>query len=697
MNTMKTNITSSILAALLGFAFPTALTAQNDIVTYQGSVSSGGTNFTGAGQFKFALVTSTNLNATASATATVSGGFVTLVTPDDPGSGYLSPPAVTIVGGSGSGATATANLSGGEVVSYTVTSLGSGYTGTPTVVVDPPPETLAFTTYWSNDGTSVAGSEPTDAVSAPVNAGLFTVRLGDATLPNMTVLSPALFQQPDLELRIWFDDGVNGFGVLSPTQPLTAAPYAMAVDAGSISDPTFIGTTTMTPLDLFVNNQRGLRLEYATGVFGESVNLIGGYSGNTVGTGTEGAVISGGGTIGFENTIGANADYSAIGGGLINTIASGSYYATVAGGHLNSIGVDSHYSTIGGGYFNNISADSEYSAIGGGYFNNINTGAPYSTIVGGCGNSINDDYGTIGGGQHNEVQNDYGTIGGGLSNVVNLYSVVGGGRNNRATSSYGTIPGGRDNAATSVYTFAAGRRAKANHNGCFVWGDSQNADVASTANDQFLIRAAGGVGIGTTSPASALDVVGSIRSRGSAGGNIGAYNPNNQSASVNLGWVNDVARIRIGGNGAGAQNGLDIQTTGNSSLMRISGSGDVTATSFNPTSDRNAKENFRPVDSMSVLEKVALLEISQWNFKTDSTTPHIGPVAQDFHAAFGVGPDDKHIATVDADGVALAAIQGLNQKLTEELNRRDAENAELRQRLARLERLFNDKVDGGEQ
>jgi len=122
--------------------------------------------------------------------------------------------------------------------------------------------------------------------------------------------------------------------------------------------------------------------------------------------------------------------------------------------------------------------------------------------------------------------------------------------------------------------------------------------------------------------------------------------------------------------------------------------GNVTATSFNPTSDRNAKENFAPVNPRDVLDKVAALPITRWNFKNDADTVHLGPLAQDFHAAFGLGPDDKHIPTVDADGVALAAIQGLNQKLEErartleeQLKRRDRENEELKARLEALERL----------
>jgi len=83
------------------------------------------------------------------------------------------------------------------------------------------------------------------------------------------------------------------------------------------------------------------------------------------------------------------------------------------------------------------------------------------------------------------------------------------------------------------------------------------------------------------------------------------------------------------------------------------------------------------------LERVASLPISRWNFKTDAATRHIGPMAQDFYAAFNVGTDDKHIATVDEGGVALAAIQGLNEKL----NDKDAEIKALEKRLADLEQL----------
>lgn len=112
-------------------------------------------------------------------------------------------------------------------------------------------------------------------------------------------------------------------------------------------------------------------------------------------------------------------------------------------------------------------------------------------------------------------------------------------------------------------------------------------------------------------------------------------------------------------------------------------SGTAYAQSFSTTSDRNLKEQFTPIDSREVLERVASLPISRWNFKTDAATRHIGPMAQDFYAAFNVGTDDKHIATVDEGGVALAAIQGLNEKL----NDKDAEIKALEKRLADLEQL----------
>ncbi len=111
-------------------------------------------------------------------------------------------------------------------------------------------------------------------------------------------------------------------------------------------------------------------------------------------------------------------------------------------------------------------------------------------------------------------------------------------------------------------------------------------------------------------------------------------------------------------------------------------------------SDRHVKERLEPVNARDVLAKVSSLSISTWSYTNSAGTRHLGPMAQDFRAAFGLGETDRGIASVDADGVALAAIQGLNQKvedLSGELKRRETENAELKLRLEKLEQLMSPK------
>jgi len=109
-------------------------------------------------------------------------------------------------------------------------------------------------------------------------------------------------------------------------------------------------------------------------------------------------------------------------------------------------------------------------------------------------------------------------------------------------------------------------------------------------------------------------------------------------------------------------------------------------------SDRNAKEDFQPIQPRDVLAKVVALPITGWRYKAEAHgVRHVGPTAQDFHATFGLGDSDRAIGTVDADGVALAAIQGLNQKLQENqtaLNQQlEMQSVELKAKQARIETL----------
>ncbi len=94
-------------------------------------------------------------------------------------------------------------------------------------------------------------------------------------------------------------------------------------------------------------------------------------------------------------------------------------------------------------------------------------------------------------------------------------------------------------------------------------------------------------------------------------------------------------------------------------------------------SDRNAKEEFEAVDRHSVLAAVVALPIERWSYKGEPVR-HLGPMAQDFAAAFGLGVDDRHIFPLDAAGVALAAIQGLHGLVQAQATRLEALERELR-------------------
>ncbi len=104
----------------------------------------------------------------------------------------------------------------------------------------------ATTSYWSNDGTSTAGSEPTAAVALPVAKGLYAVLLGDSALGNMTALPAAVFDNDEVYLRVWFSDGVNGSELISPDHRLAVAPYALR--AGT-ADKVLLASVVAPPIE----------------------------------------------------------------------------------------------------------------------------------------------------------------------------------------------------------------------------------------------------------------------------------------------------------------------------------------------------------------------------------------------------------------------------------------------------------------
>ena len=547
------------------------------------------------------------------------------------------------------------------------------------------------------------------------NAASGGTQIGTTQTKTNVSVSNGLFTIPDLDFgggaftgdARWLaiaarcPAGGGSYSTLDPRQALTPAPYALALP----------GLWTQ---------------QNAT-----SPNLIGGYNGNSVTAGVVGATIGGGGASGSTNlvtdnygTVGGGAEnragnangdpadggYATVGGGSENiassyaaTVGGGydntasGYAATVGGGHLITVtggyataggglsntasglyalvagGGDNTASgqaaTVGGGYGNvasgvnatvgggehtsvtgqaatvaggsYITATSDYAAIGGGQHHTAS--APYATIGGGEFNTASGYDATVGGGNWNEGSGEGATVGGGDSNIADGgRATVGGGSVNTASGWAATVPGGYGNTAQGNNSFAAGNRAKAYHNGAFVWADSwTNTDFESQQAHQFRVRAWGGAQFND---------------------GLGDW--------VELLWTLPIA-------------------TSTGAWLSWDGI-------WWNASDVALKENFAPVDSREVLQKLANMPITTWNYRgKDVDTRHLGPTGQDFYAAFGLGDSDRAISTLDADGVALTAIQGLYELVQEkdgqiavleaEVSTLHQQNTDLEARVAALE------------
>src|SRR5208282_4717067 len=236
--------------------------------------------------------------------------------------------------------------------------------------------------------------------------------------------------------------------------------------------------------------------------------------------------------------------------------------------------------------------------------------------------------------------------GGAASNSVTAsFGTVGGGFQNSAGGLYATVPGGISNSASASYSFCAGNSARAIYPGVFVWADSL----------PYL------------------------------------FDPFNQAGPQ------------------GIQNSFNVRSTGGFYIVTgVSTNGTITTEAYlsengsgwNTLSDRNAKTNFEHLDPRDILERLLRVPVLGWNYKAQrEDTRHIGPMAQDFNAAFNIGEADKagerkFINSLDEEGVALAAIQGLDQKVMEkdaQIQKLTLENERLEQRLNDLEQRVSSR------
>ena len=303
----------------------------------------------------------------------------------------------------------------------------------------------------------------------------------------------------------------------------------------------------------------------------------------------------------------------------------------------------------------------------GGYPANSVTAGVYGATIGGGGtiddyNSVTDHYGTVGGGFGNQAGNDTGTlddsggatVGGGFRNTAyGEDSTVGGGSYDAATGSWATVGGGHNNLASGdSSTVPGGTRNVAQGDYSFAAGRRAKAQ-----NQGCFVWA--------------------------------------DSTDADLNCTNTNRFLTR------AAGGYKLFTDSSMSTFAWLAPG---ASTWSELSDRNVKENYLPTDGKKILISLASIPITTWNYKSqDPSIRHMGPVAQDFSAAFGLGESDKHINTIDVDGVALAAIQGL-YKLVQEKEGRistlEERNLKLQARLAALEGLVQimaKEKKGGEQ
>jgi hypothetical protein len=304
--------------------------------------------------------------------------------------------------------------------------------------------------------TGQIGSTLTD-LSVGVTNGLFTVAL------DFGANYPGAARWLAIGVRT---NGAASFTAMTPLQQLESVPYAVtAAAANSVASTSISGTL---PMGLLPGFQAASN--YAA---------IGGGQGNSV-----------------------NGQWATIGGGNNNTnvLASGSA-STIAGGQNNII-TNGFQGAIGGGFGN--SAIGNYATVPGG-IDNVASGT--AATASGFKNQALAGGAVVSGGGNNTASGLNSAVGGGSGNIASQQgATVGGGYNNSNSGTYATVPGGFQNVASGANSLAAGSYAVAANSGSFVWSDnSSTAAFASSANNQFAVRAAGGVRFSTSGAGVTVD------------------------------------------------------------------------------------------------------------------------------------------------------------------------------------------------
>jgi hypothetical protein len=595
---------------------------------------------------------------------------------------------------------------------------------------------LRFTIYdsASNPGGVVAGPLTNSAMA--VSNGLFTVVLD---------FGIKVFNGEDRWLEIGVRPNGGTFADLSPRQPITPAPYAITASNLGTPLPADQLTGTLLSAQLSGTYSSALTFNHAANSFAGNGSGLTALNASQLASGTvpdarlgaNVARLDGSATFlgplqalgdlgGRRLNVGTNqvltGELSSIAGGDLNT--NGAPYSTIGGGEWNTLEPAVGWSFLGGGFNNRIGADAYACFLGSGEENLIADGVFFGTIAGGVVNRIaaGSDRSAIGGGDHNTIDGNspWATIPGGYLNHIRANSdrsVIGGGVLNSIAgdSVFATIAGG------------AGNDIGTNAPGSVVSGGEDN----HIGNDSPYAVIAGGVvqNIGTNSDSGTIG--GGMGNTIVANGYLATI-PGGQdnlatayafAAGFNARATNRGAFVWSDSNGTatGSTNNNSVTMRASGGYRFFTGTGaagaqlPAGATAWTTLSDRNVKKDIRPADASVILDQLSRLPLSRWHYvwESDADPLNLGPMAQDFKAAFYPGRDDKTISTLEFDGVALAAIQGLDQKVEgrmkneevwrrqweERLEQKEAEIAELKQAVHELKqavRAMNQKTNGGE-
>ncbi|HEX9942228.1 MAG TPA: tail fiber domain-containing protein [Thermoanaerobaculia bacterium] len=223
------------------------------------------------------------------------------------------------------------------------------------------------------------------------------------------------------------------------------------------------------------------------------------------------------------------------------------------------------------------------------------------------------------------------------------------------------------------------------------------------------ISAAGNIGIGTALPSNKVHVL-SSDSGADAGKVLIQNSSGTTSARELLELRNNGGPIMVIADTTVPSTRWTVGTSGSTFIVDNQGNGGnelifsntgnlFIAGTLTQGSSRDLKTQFASLNPKDVLSEVTALPISLWSYKSESAVRHIGPMAEDFHRTFGLGADDKHIAPSDQAGVALVALQGLNQVVQQVVQEKDNEiaelkqaNADLKSRLEALEKMVQDLI-----